>query len=59
MRMIEKLKRIARSRSVAQRADSRRPPRRRRDPDWATLPGGSSPKEAGEVPLDRARELAD
>jgi L-lactate permease len=32
---------------------------RRRDPDYATLPGGDSLKEASEVPAERARELAD
>jgi len=40
------------------------PPRRRgrtrrRDPDYATLPGGDSVEEAAEAPPERARELAD
>jgi hypothetical protein len=35
------------------------PARRRRDPDYATLPGGDSVKEAADLPPDRARELAD
>jgi hypothetical protein len=59
--LIERLKRLAR---VARReSDSserrRRPARRRRDPDYATLPGGDSVKEAAEAPPERARELAD
>jgi hypothetical protein len=35
------------------------PATRRRDPDYVTLPGGDSVKEASEVPAERARELAD
>jgi hypothetical protein len=57
MGLVESLKRI-RGRKTRQ-GDRPKPPRRRRDPDWATLPGGSSAKEAGEAPIERARELAD
>jgi hypothetical protein len=57
-RLIERFKRIRRK--GLRRADRPEPRRRRRqDPDWATLPGGSSPREAAKVPLERARELAD
>jgi hypothetical protein len=57
MGLIESLKRI-RGRKP-RRADRRKTSRRRRDPDFATLPGGSSTKEAGTASIERARELAD
>jgi hypothetical protein len=57
MGLVESLKRIRGRKS--RRADRRKPPRRRRDPNWATLPGGSSTKEAGTASIERARELAD
>jgi hypothetical protein len=57
MGLVESLKRI-RGRK-RHRGDRRKPPRRRRDPNWATLPGGSSTKEAGTASIERARELAD
>jgi hypothetical protein len=44
---------------LATEPPGRRSRRRRRDPDYATLPGGDSLKEASEVPEERARELAD
>ena len=37
----------------------RRRGRRRRDPEYATLPGGDSIDEAAEASPERARELAD
>jgi hypothetical protein len=57
VRLIEQVKRVMRK--APGRADRAKRRRRRRDPDWATLPGGSSAKEAAEAPLERARELAD
>jgi hypothetical protein len=57
MGLIEKLKQIT-SRRRKRSARSARSARRR-DPDYSTLPGGDSAKEAASVPPDRARELAD
>jgi hypothetical protein len=55
--MVERFK-LLRGRK-ARRVDRPKPPRRRRDPDWATLPGGDSAKEAEKASVERARELAD
>jgi hypothetical protein len=57
MGLVDRLKRIRGRKS--RRTDGRKPPRRRRDPDWASLPGGSSIKEAGKASSERAGELAD
>jgi hypothetical protein len=58
--LIERLKRLARvARRESDSRKRRRPARRRRDPDYATLPGGDSVKEAAEAPPERAHELAD
>jgi hypothetical protein len=57
MGLVESLKRIRGGKR--RRGDRRKPPRRRRDPDWASLPGGSSIKEAGKASSERAGELAD
>jgi hypothetical protein len=57
MSMVERFK-LLRGRK-ARRVDRPKPPRRRRDPDWATLPGGDSAKEAEKASVERARELAD
>jgi hypothetical protein len=57
MGLVERLKQIRGSKT--RRANRPKPPRRRRDPRWATLPGGSSATEAAKAPIDRARELAD
>jgi hypothetical protein len=57
MRLFKRFKRTgARERRKPAR---RKPPRRRTDPDWTALPGGSSAKEAAEAPPGRAGELAD
>jgi hypothetical protein len=59
---IKRLRRLAgRVRNPPKRPEeaAERPPSGRRDPDYATLPGGDSVKEAADLPPDRARELAD
>ena len=57
MRLFKRFKRTgARERRKPAR---RKPPRRRTDPDWTALPGGSSAKEAADAPPGRAGELAD
>jgi hypothetical protein len=59
MGLIEKLKRKTSRSAGRPKRPARRPAARRRDPDYSTLPGGDSAKEAASVPPDRARELAD
>jgi hypothetical protein len=59
-RLIDRLLgRSAGRKSKPARRPPQKPATRRRDPDYATLPGGDSIKEAAAVPADRARELAD
>jgi hypothetical protein len=59
--LIERLKRLARAATRESNSSERRdwPAERRRDPDYATLPGGDSVEDAAEAPPERARELAD
>jgi hypothetical protein len=59
--LIERLKQLVRAavRGPDSGGGRRRPRGRRRDPDYATLPGGDSMKEAAQAPPERARELAD
>jgi hypothetical protein len=57
MRPLEALKRILGGRRAS--AQGRKRPQRRHDPDWSSLPGGSSAKEAEGASPERAGELAD